>query len=73
MDFGEYQQRFEPDPRFQALCERLLQYYKATPDNMSNRDALPHWRAFRLWCRERGYTPEEINRAKRLGLDRYVK
>lgn len=52
------------DERFEALVERLQQYYRDTPDYMDNRDARPHWEAFKKWCSERGYTKTEVDRAK---------
>jgi hypothetical protein len=56
---------FTPDEREIALHERLVKYYKDTPDSMSNRDALPYWKAFNKWCNGNGYTREEVNNAKR--------
>lgn len=56
---------FVPDEREIALHERLVKYYKDTPDSMSNRDALPHWKLFTEWCFNNGYTREEINNAKK--------
>lgn len=49
---------WKPDPRDEALHERLSQYYRETD---TNRNA---WSEFRHWCFERGYTIVDINRAK---------
>ena len=54
-----------PDQRYIDLYKHLQQYYKDTPDSMDSRQARPHWILFNKWCRDRGYTPEEINKAKR--------
>lgn len=32
---------------------------------MDNKTAQPYWREFNKWCKDRDYTREEINRAKR--------
>lgn len=56
---------FTPDQRVIDLHERLDLYYKQTPDEMDNRTAMPYWKAFKKWCADRGYTQEEVNRAKR--------
>lgn len=56
---------FTPDPRYEALLAKLDWYYKCTPDEMNNRDALPYSRALSKWRKERGYSIEEFNRAKR--------
>lgn len=52
------------DERYQALVERLEQYYKDTPDSMDNKEALKHWKLFKDWCKHNGYTHKEIVRAK---------
>ena len=56
---------FAPDKRYQALYERLEQYYLDTPNSMDNRDARKYWIAFNRWCSDRDYTRQEINHAKR--------
>jgi hypothetical protein len=56
---------YVPDPRLAALHERLSQYYRDTPDSMSNRVAMPYYREFKDWCRDCGYTLQEVNYAKR--------
>lgn len=62
-DFEEYRHQFlcefTPDPRDKALHERLAQYYREAG---TNRKA---WSEFKDWCRARGYTVDDINRAKR--------
>ena len=50
---------WKPDPRDEALHERLSQYYCEAD---TNRNA---WSEFREWCRVMGYTVAEINAAKR--------
>lgn len=50
---------WKPDPRDEALHERLAQYYRETD---TNRNA---WSEFRDWCFKRGYNRDDINRAKR--------
>lgn len=55
---------FKPDKRYIDLHERLELYYRQTPDEMDNRTAMTYWKEFKRWCAERGYTQEEINRAK---------
>lgn len=57
--------RFEPDEKYILLVNRLQQYYDDTPDSMSNRNATLLWKKFIQWCNERGYTRDEINKAKR--------
>ena len=56
---------FTPAQREIDLHERLELYYRQTPDEMDNRTAMGYWKEFKRWCAERGYTQEEINRAKR--------
>lgn len=60
-----YQTTFEPDPRYEALMKKIEWYDKCTPDEMNNRDALPYSRELSKWRKDRGYTQEEFNRAKR--------
>ena len=61
---SQYECNFAPDSRWLALCDRLEQYYRDTPSSMSNKAALPKWHNFLNWCRDNGYTRDEINRAK---------
>lgn len=56
---------FTPDPRDTALHNRMLKYYRDTPNGMDNKEAMVYWREFRQWCNDRGYTQEEIVKAKR--------
>ncbi len=56
---------FTPGQREIDLYDRLELYYRQTPDEMDNRTAMGYWKEFKRWCVERGYTQEEINRAKR--------
>jgi len=58
---------FIPDNREKALHERLRDYYRTT-EKMDNHYASNHWSLFKRWCDDRGYTREEINRAKRSGI-----
>ncbi len=55
---------FTPDERETSLHEKLADYYRIT-ENMNNHYARNHWDLFNRWCSDRGYTREEINRAKR--------
>ena len=59
--FGE----FTLDQRDIDLYERLELYYQQTPVGMDNRTSYARWLEFKGWCVVRGYTQEEINRAKR--------
>jgi hypothetical protein len=61
----QYLGSFTTDQRQIDLYERLKQYYNDTPDSMSNATAMPYFKDFKQWCRERGYTQDEINSAKR--------
>ena len=65
-----YMCTFEPDQRQIALHETLAEYYRLTPDNVSNVEAGKHYRKFYEWAKSSGYTPEEINRAKRELVER---
>ncbi len=66
MDFKVFLcEEFTPSQLEVNLHERLNLYYQQTPNEMDNRDALPHWIDFKKWCFKHGYTQEEINRAKR--------
>ncbi len=56
---------FVADERTNKLHERLGQYYKDTPDSMGSREAMEHYRLFKRWCNDHGYTQKEINMAKR--------
>jgi len=56
---------FTPSQRDIDLYERLELYYRQTTDEMDNRKAMSYWKEFKRWCADRGYTQEEINRAKR--------
>lgn len=60
-----HQSEYKPDPRYQALLDKLDWYYKCTPDEMSNHDALPYSRELHKWVRDCGYTNKEFSRAKR--------
>ena len=64
----EWVGEFKPDQRFTDLCDRLALYYQQTPWEMSNKTAYKYLREFKKWCKERGYTQEEINKAKRARL-----
>lgn len=55
---------FKPDERYLMLENRLALYYRQTPDEMSNADAAFHWRNFIKWCKDYGFSRDEINRAK---------
>lgn len=58
---------FTPDPRTEELNKRLYQYYKDTySDSMDNKTAMVYWKEFKQWCGNCGYTPDEVNRAKRI-------
>jgi len=59
---------FVPSKRDKALYDRLTQYYRDTPDSMSNKRAQSYWREFKSWCSERNYTTGEINAMKRQTL-----
>lgn len=61
----QYLGDFKVNTRFNDLCDRLQEYYTSTPDSMNNKDAMKYWKLFKQWCGERGYTQEEINKAKR--------
>lgn len=56
---------FKPDDRKNALVDRLEEYYKSTPSGMDNRNAMKYWKEFICWAGDRGYTQQEINKAKR--------
>lgn len=56
---------FKPDERALALMDRLVKYYKDTPDDMANWEAKQYLKEFNRWCADRGYLLEEINEAKR--------
>lgn len=60
-----YQGDFRPNNRETALHQRLEKYYRDIPDSMPNKVAKGYWFEFKQWCRDRGYTQEEINQAKR--------
>lgn len=53
---------YRPDPKTQALDDRLAQYYKET-ESCDNKYAMERWKEFKRWafC----YTSQEINQAKR--------
>jgi hypothetical protein len=55
---------FKIDERRRALVARLEEYYRNTPDSMSNREAFQHWNDFIWWCDQYGYSKAEINAAK---------
>lgn len=56
---------FAPNPRDIALRVRLEQYYSITPDSMPNQIAFEYYLEFMRWCAKRGYTQDEINKARR--------
>ncbi len=60
----DYLCNFTLDNRFIELCDRLQKYYDDTPDSISNKDAIYHWMEFTRWCTHRGFTQNEINKAK---------
>lgn len=61
----QYYQDWHDQSRFGILCDKLQEYYSATPSSMGNREAMTKWKEFRVWCKENGYTGKEINAAKR--------
>lgn len=61
----EYLGEFVISEREQKIIERLKRYYDLTPDSMPNSLAIKHWREFTDWCRNNGYSSQDINRAKR--------
>lgn len=63
--FMGFQGEYFIDPRYETLIKKLEWYYKCTPPEMNNRDALPYSRELSKWRKERGYTLDEFNRAKR--------
>lgn len=65
MNIDDYFCIWKLDPRDTAIQDRLQQYYDETPDHVCNREAWKRWVEFKRWCAERGYTREDINRAKR--------
>lgn len=62
---SNYQTIWKPDERDCAIDEKLAQYYRDTPDSMDNKQAAKYYRVFSEWCRNSGYTPEEISRSKK--------
>ena len=60
-----YLGEFTPSQRDIELYDRLLGYYKNTPDSMSNRSAMVEWRLFKKWCDDHNYSQQEINAMKR--------
>ncbi len=56
---------FTPSQRDIDLHERLAQYYRDTPRSMSNTESRPISKAFTKWRKERGYTNDDVNRAKK--------
>jgi len=61
----DYLSVFTVSERDQALIDKVAWYYKSTPDEMNNRDALPYSRALHKWVSDGGYTREEFSRAKK--------
>lgn len=59
----QYLGEWKVDERGNLLHKRLSEYYK-TSEHMDNREAAVNWREFKKWCYDKGYTVEEINRAK---------
>jgi len=60
-----YECVFEPDQRGVELHHRLQAYY-----NQDDGNASQQWRDFKTWCRDNGYTQEEVNRAKKSVMSR---
>lgn len=60
-----YMGQWNPNSRNLAIQDRLQKYYDDTPDCMSNNDAKVHWKSFIGWCKENGYSREDINNAKK--------
>jgi len=58
---------FNPDPIHEAICERLREYYNVTPDSVDNKEAAKHYRKFSDWCKNNGFTTEQISSAKKDG------
>lgn len=61
----DLQGEFILDKYLSKLKDRLALYYKQTPKNMDNKQALKHWLEFKDWAKNHGYTQEEINSAKK--------
>jgi len=55
---------FTPNQRSIVLHERLSRYYKQT-DEVGDKKAQFLYRGFKVWCKKRGYTQDDINKAKR--------
>lgn len=49
------------------LGQRDIELYKRLQDyrNQDDGNASQQWREFKAWCRDNGYTQEEVNRAKK--------
>lgn len=60
----QYECSFEPDERSIALQDRLIEYYKSDELPININDRYIHFKAFKKWCDERGYSQGEINNAK---------
>jgi len=59
-DFKEqFECTFEPDPRIAQLKRRYKEVYDAPAISYSST-----YMSFKRWCRECGYTREEIKQAK---------
>lgn len=56
---------FLPDQRAIDLHDRLQQYYDDTPDDCTASHVHICWAMFNRWCRENGYTHDEVIRAKK--------
>lgn len=56
---------FTPTQRDIDLHERYALYYGSAPEVGSRREEAAHYATFKRWCTTRGYTLEELRRAKR--------
>jgi hypothetical protein len=59
-----YMGEFTPDQREIDLDAELEKYYTDT-ETCDNKTAARHWKIFTDWRNDRGYTQQEVNRAKK--------
>lgn len=59
-----YENSFEPDPRMEALVDRLRRYYQDTPPGIGNKEVRLQQKLFYSWCKQHGFSRKEISEAK---------
>lgn len=65
---GVYLGRWESFEKDELIHKKLQEYYDLTPNEVSNKRAHELYKEFLHWAKTRGYSREDITRARRSKL-----